>query len=230
MSANLEEISMTAPSSPENSGNRPFQGDLEYLAAELDWIRIRSRRIELQRTLGEIDEGTPRQGHFRSHAVSLANSADRVRRYLDEENAIRLEIDTRLALNRADGPAIGLDRMCEEYGLNAFERHVLLLAFVPTLGSNASMNSISRVDAVMTMGPPYIESVSLFMELGLEEHFMSLLCLLPERPLRSQSLIRLTYEPASPADAVTTGIELTGKALAAISGIPGFEGFTGPAA
>jgi len=221
---------MTTPASPEKSGNQPFQSDLEYLATELDWIRVRSRRIELQRTLGEIDEGTPRQGHFRSHAVSLANSAERVRRCLDEENAIRLDIDTRLADNRSGGPALGLDRLCEEHGLNTFERHVLLLAFVPTLGANASMNSISRVDAVITMGPTYVEGVSLFMELDLEEHFTSLLCMLPERPLRGQNLIRLTYEPASPADAVTTGIELTGKALAAMTGIPGFEGFIGPAA
>lgn len=220
---------MSIQTSPEKSGNQ-FPNDLEYLAAELDWIRARARRIELQRALGDIDEGTPRLGHFRSHAVSLANSADRVRRFLEEEDTLRLDIDTRLAVNRAAGPVLNLDRLCEEYGLNAFERHVLLLAFVPTLGANASMNSISRVDAVMTMGPPYVEGVSLFMELGLEEHFRSLLCLLPERPLRMQDLIRLTYEPASPADAVTTGIELTGKALATMTCIPGFEGFTGPAA
>ncbi len=180
---------MTAASFPENSGNHPFPGDLEYLAVELEWIRARARRIELQRALGDVDEGTLRQGHFRSHAVSLVNSADRVRRYLEEEDTLRLDIDTRLAVNRATGPVVGLDRLCEEHGLNAFERHVLLLAFVPVLGSNASMNSISRVDAVMTMGPTYLEGVSLFMELGLEEHFRGLLCLLPDRPLRSQSLI-----------------------------------------
>jgi len=219
---------MNSKTFPEKPGNQSFPNDLEYLAAELEWIRARARRIELQRALGDIDEGTPRQGHFRSHAVSLVNSADRVRRYLEEEDTLRLDIDTRLAVNRAAGPVLGLDRLCEEHGLNAFERHVLLLAFVPTLGANASMNSISRVDAVMTTGPTYVEAVSLFMELGLEEHLRSLLCLLPDRPLRSQSLIRLTYEPASPADAVTTGIELSGTALAAMTGFMGFEGFRGP--
>ena len=218
---------MNGSSSPEKSGINPFLNDIDYLTQELRWVELRSRRIELQRRLLEWD-GVAEKGRLqRRQALSLLGSAGQVERALDEEVAVRKEIDARVQVNRTEGPSLGLDRVCTECALNDFDRHLILLGVVPCLGVNAAMESISRVDGIMTSGAIYVELVSLFMELPPQEHFKSLLRLLPGSPLRKHELIRLSYEPSTPSDAVGAGIELSGRVMAAITAMPAFNNFRG---
>jgi len=212
---------------PENSGVRPYETDVEYLMAEVDWIHVRAERIEAFRLLHRQDEGQLRMGSRRNRDLCLIATADRVSSLEAEESGLRQEIDARRALNRADGPALGLDRLCLEHVLNDVERHLLLLGFVPTLGSAEFIDSVSRVDAVTTSSFLTYELVSGFMEMDPDSHIQGLLSLLPDGALRAKGLIRLTYDPSSPTDAVGVGVELTGQAVAAITGIAGFRGFTG---
>lgn len=209
---------MNSSSSPENSGICPYQTDIEYLLAEVEWIRIRSRRIEAQRCL-EPDEGTSSRINRR---CGTAN-ADTVARLLKEELELRQEIDNRLVINRTVGPILGLDKLCQDHCLGDVERTLLLLGFVPCLGYNAFLGSVSRVDNVTTSGTLSLELVSLFLEMQPEAHLKGLLCLLPDAPLCQGNLVRLTYIPTSPSDILGVGIELSGKALAEITGIQAFH-------
>jgi len=218
---------MPSPESPEKSGLRPYSTDIEYLMAEVDWIRIRSERIEAFRQFHNQGEVSWKMGNRRNRNLCVVASADRVSHLEKEESALRQEIDARRALNRADGPTLGLDRLCLEHVLNDVERHLLLLGFVPVMGSSEFVTSVSRVDAITTSSFLSYELVSAFLELDPEEHLKGQLSLLPDGVLRAKEMIRLTYDPSTPADAVGVGIEVTGQAVAAMTGIPGFRGFTG---
>ncbi len=212
---------------PEKSGLRPYSTDIEYLMAETEWIRVRSERIEAFRLLHTPDDAPLKLGSRRNRDLCLIASADRVTRLEEQESALRQEIDARRALNRTDGPGLGLDRLCLEFGLNDVERHLLLLGFVPVMGSAEFVTSVSKVDAITTSSFLSFELVSQFLELDPDSHIHGLLSLLPDAVLRAKGLIRLTYDPSTPADAVGVGVELTGQAVAAMTGIPAFRGFTG---
>lgn len=211
----------------EKSALRPYSTDIEYLMAETEWIRVRAERIEAFRLLHTEDEGQLRMGSRRRRDLCVIASADRVTRLEEQESALRQEIDARRALNRAAGPALGLDRLCLEYNLNDVERTTLLLGFVPVMGSSEFVTSVSRVDAITTSSFLSYELVSAFLELDPDSHIQGLLSLLPDGALRAKGLIRLTYDPSSPSDAVGVGIELAGQAVAAVTGIPAFRMFTG---
>jgi len=218
---------MQTKSPTENSGVRPYATDVEYLMAEVEWIRVRAERIEAFRLLHTENEGQLRMGNRRNRDLCVIASADRVTRLEEQESALRQEIDARRALNRADGPALGLDRLCLEYNLNDVERTTLLLGFVPVMGSSEFVTSVARVDAITTSSFLSYELVSAFLELDPDSHVQGLLSLLPDGALRAKGLIRLTYDPSSPSDAVGVGIELAGQAVAAVTGIPAFRMFTG---
>jgi hypothetical protein len=207
---------------------QPFANDLDYLAAELDWIRIRAQRINTRRQLEDQNDPTVKPGYRRSQTSPYPRCPDSVDCLQEQEDARRLEIDSRLKLNRSTGPGLGLDRLCQEHALGLFERHLLLLAFLPCLGTRYTESHIWLVDTVVTSTEIYCETVSLFLELQPEDHLKSLLCMLPGAPLCRQGLVKLCYGPRIPADALTVGIGLTGKGLAAITGIPGFVGFVEP--
>ena len=97
---------MNNPSRPEKSGNTPFEKDLDYVMAEVDWIGARVRRIVAQRQLDEQEDRLVARGP-RRNIVAGTVSLDLVRCLLVEENALRQAIDSRLSLNRTVGPEIG---------------------------------------------------------------------------------------------------------------------------
>jgi len=213
---------------PEKSGIRPYATDIEYLMAEVEWIRIRSERIEAFRLLHTPDDAPLKLGSRRNRDLCMVASADRVTRLEVQESALRQEIDARVALNRNEGPGLGLDRLCLDFGLNDVERTTLLLGFVPSLGTAEFINSVSRVDAITTSSFLSYELVSAFLELDPDWHLQGLLSLLPDAALRAKWLVRMTYDPSTPSDAVGVGIELTGQAVAAMTGIAAFRGFAAP--
>ena len=145
-----------------------------------------------------------------------------------EEKAIRATIDARLALNRTGGPDIGLDRLCREHGLTECDRNLLLLCFVPCLGNRHCEQTLWRLDPVIRSSEVTVEATALFMESSSDDMIRGLLRILPEAPLRQQGLVQLSYHPMTPADALTVGISLSGKAMATITGVPAFRGFCAP--
>jgi len=213
---------------PGEPGVRPYATDIEYLMDLVGWIQVRANRIVRQRELNERDAANPLLASRRGRNVYRDALPGSVEELLERETSLLVEIDGRAALNRATGPALGLDRLCRQHGLNDVERMVLLLGFVPCLGSDFCATGLSKVDSIVTSALIHIEMVNLFMELDLSQGLKSLLCIAPGAPLRENNLIRLSYEPQSPSDACGVGIELSPAAVAVMTGIPEFVAFAAP--
>lgn len=219
---------MNTPHTPEKSGIQSFPNDFEYISAELEWVGARVQRLVVQRQLEEL-EGIRVQRGARHQVYVGEVSPQRVSMLEAEEKAIRGTIDARLALNRTGGPDIGLDRLCREHGLTEFDRNLLLLCFVPCLGNRHCEQILWRLDPVIRSTDVSVEAAALFLESSSDDMIKGLLRILPEAPLRQQGLVQLSYEPMTPADALTVGISLSGKAMATITGVPAFRGFCAPA-
>ncbi len=205
--------------------NLPFTTDLEYLQAELAWVRTRTRRIEATTLAVDQDPAVARMPSVRVRAVYNDATANMAGQLAVEEQAVRQEIDERLALNRAGGPGLGLDRLCLDHHLGQFERTVLLLTTIPCLGYSMMETHVAPLRPRYNSTLIEAGVVSLFLELDTKAGLEALLCLLPDAPLRKARLISLAYDVVTPAAALDVGFELTGKALAAITGIQDFAKF-----
>lgn len=213
---------------PGEPGVRPYATDIEYLMDLVAWIQVRANRIARQRELNERDASTPLLASRRGRHVYRDILPDSVEELLARETSLLSGVEARVALNRAVGPELGVDRLCRQYGLNEVERMILMLGFVPCLGSDFCATGLSKVDSMVTSAMIHIEMVNLFMELELHQGLKSLLCITPRAPLVENDLIRLVYDPRTPADACSIGIELSPAAVAAITGIPEFASFAAP--
>lgn len=211
----------TARSTQIATDEKPFADDLEYLLAELDWVHIRVERIALQR---ELEEQSGRGGSYHLHGRFEGKCPERLERLLSEEEAHREGIDSRVTINRTEGPALGLDRVCDEHALGEFERTMLLLAVVPVLGRRIWERK-GPSDPVIDLSVISAETVSLFLESPDREHLRNLRYLLPTAPLRFNGLIEMGYDPCNPSNACSVDFVLTGKGLAELSGVAGFTGF-----
>ena len=118
------------------------------------------------------------------------------------------------------------DFQWRNFGLDDFEKHILLLGMVACLGTTAVEKHLFGLESVYSSSQLYPEIVFEFLEMGYEERIHVLPKLLAEGVLRREGFILMCYDPATPAAAVGAGIELTGKAVALMTGIPGFEGFS----
>lgn len=110
----------------------PFSSDAEYLEAEMAWLKARTSRIMAERkvveTLAEEEDGDP--AHLKRPGRPGSREARcRVVEAVERETKLREGIDLRLTAHRASGrQPLGLDVICEEHGLSAEERLVLLTA------------------------------------------------------------------------------------------------------
>jgi len=222
------EASMNTPLSPEKSGTAPFENDLDYLMAEIEWIGARVRRIVAQRQPNEQDDRLVQRG-LRRNIGGGAVRPDLLKCLIVEEKVFRQAIDSRLNLNRTIGPAIGLDRICQQHGLGGFERTLILLAFISCLGNRYREDILWQLDTIFHSCEVTVEAVALFLEMGPDETAKGLLHILRDSPLRRQGLVQLPYDPGYPADGLSIGISLSGTCVAEITGIPGFKGFCAPA-
>ena len=110
----------------------PFSSDAEYLEMELAWLKARTSRVMAERkvveTLAEEEDGDP--AHLKRPGRPGSREARcQVVELGEKEGKLREGIDARLTAHRASGsPPLGLDVICEEHGLSAEERLVLLTA------------------------------------------------------------------------------------------------------
>ncbi len=112
----------------------PFQGDCDFLDAEILHLRYRAQRIAAQadlRTRQQAEEGD--DGRPGRHSVRDLKC--KVRDLLEREQELREAIDARLKSTREDGtrPMLGLDRLCAAHRLDPDERMILLALAVPAI-------------------------------------------------------------------------------------------------
>ena len=193
-----------------NRTTQPYADSIAYLRDELRWTRARSLRL--------ASHGAPPASHgVRDHEVPAC--ACQVQRLTEHEHELRTSIDARLARNREVGPDIGLDTLCDEYGLGHWERHLLLLAALPSFGNDLLLKNLSPSTALPLSGSVDIETAWAFMELSLKARMESLLALAPDAPLRKHGLIELDYAMTTTVDAARVGVLVSWRALARVVGI-----------
>lgn len=110
----------------------PFSSDAEYLEMEMAWLKARTSRVMAERrvieTLAEEEDADPAHLHRPGRSGSR-EARCRVVEAAEKERKLREGVDARLTAHRASGsPPLGLDVVCEQHGLSAEERLVLLTA------------------------------------------------------------------------------------------------------
>ncbi len=153
---------------------KPYEGNLAYLEAELQWIEARCQRLGAQRKLAE--SGVRAQAESSPFSSGVPESprqlSTRLKRHRADETRLREEIDARLVATRAAGEAPALDRFCALYRLDDFERTLLLLAIAP-----AFSRGFDDLYAVLTReefsaGGPTVEAAFNFMEFGFADRIL----------------------------------------------------------
>lgn len=183
----------------------PFPSSLDHVLAELQWIAARSKRIHAKRKTPTSDCGC--------QLAALREQEDR----------LRASIDARLVKNQAEGPTVGLDTLTNLYGLDEFERMTVLLGVVPVLGSTVAEEILGSSHTTIGFGGDIdVEVVWDLLEYSPEGRLHSLLSLIPTASLIRERLVTISREPCTPGDLSGASVEITGPALAVLTGIDEF--------
>ena len=203
----------------------PFESDLQYILAEMNWIAARCRRLDIENHLRDVEDDPKPLPRTIGKGESMA--AKEFRRRLpslrEAEDGLRTTIDARLALNHTDGPVIALDTIVSDHNLSAFERTILVLGCLPTLGHNYS-DAFNALSSFGFAGNSLsVETVWAFMGMGGEERVKSWRVFLPTSPLLREGLVTLSlygYGSFNPSALPGAIIELTSLAFSRIVGMP----------
>ncbi|MBM4366279.1 MAG: AAA family ATPase [Deltaproteobacteria bacterium] len=209
---------------------QPFPSDLDYLQAELHWIEARCRRIGLAAAAKNGAEGEAprrRRGYRDEEEHDPSELLRRSKAHGREEARLRAEIDARLAKNRAAGPALALDTMCEAYGLGAIERNTLLLALTPAFGSAAGAGICAlRSD----FSPPFnsvvsVDDIFTFHEFDFADRVRHRKLFSLESPLMQSDLISRDFarRSAAPEDLLESQVVINARTFAHLVGQPGLH-------
>lgn len=199
----------------------PYESDLTYMQDELEWIEARARRIQIDQKLEESmgDQqvgGGP--GGWTSNDMSLDELWSRKERLESKESELRERVDTRLEAMRRDGEPPALDQLVEMYGLDDFERTIVLLA-----ASRAFSQRFHSLFSELAGEFGYalsVEAVFNFCELSFAERIERRKVFARSGALRSNDLISLDSAERfdSPEDLLGTGIELSSRTFAFLIG------------
>jgi len=194
-----------------------FPTDLDYLQHEHRWFDVRARRQATERRLRERKEG---QRHLargfmahEDHDTPVNALRSRLTKLRREERALRTQLDARLELHLSQERPLAIQRICALYGLDDFERSVLLLASGLAL-DRIFENILERSDE-RSSGCLTVETCFVFGELDLPERVARRRCFSAQAPLRAHDLVQVQIggRYSSPADLLNADISITGQAL-----------------
>lgn len=200
--------------------SQTYHDDLDYLADEYRWLRVRCLRIQEERSEQDAKGGSVHVG--RKTYQTCGCHIDELR---EKEAALRSAIDSRLEAHSraADVPDLGLFRLCQEHGLSPEEKLVLLIAGAPGIGQTFSEDvlaglgtyhgAVSVEDATVVLGADTLRDC-------LNHRAM----LRPDSKLVSTGLIELRSPsyPVGPETLMATDVRLTLATLATLTGDKGF--------
>ena len=203
---------------PTHQAPTAFADDLEYLEANLEFIRARCDRLRAAR---EHTENHAR----RSPSLVLVGDAGvsdcpvfrrAVGPLQAREDQFRERLDARLEANRANGPALSLDETVARHGLDDLERTVLLLAMLPVLGQDYA----EILDPLVGWGHGLtVDAVARFNELDLAERVELATRFQAGSKLVEASLITVDLRADHrPADVPSSSVSLTPAGVAAVVG------------
>ncbi len=119
----------------KNQNITPFDNDAEYFNQEVEYLRLRLARIEVDRRLGDAERECAESPDRRpSRAASVPELRGTLHAVAHQEQLVRDEIDARLEVHRSgDYPELGMDHLCREFDLNAEERLLITALAVPAV-------------------------------------------------------------------------------------------------
>ncbi len=205
---------------------KPFTSNAQYIEAETQYLAVRARRIEAEqherqivaggRSSDDCMVGTPERSAAEQNQHHLAALRQ-------EEASLRQQIDARLAAHRTDSanPRLGLDDLCETYGLGPLERVLLLLTTISAL-------SKERADEVLDpVGWAYAGSVTVECGMRLmdartmQERFDARMIVEPGAPLLREEMVSLDLGHRSFAeDRLSARVYLRSPTFRKIMGLP----------
>jgi len=199
----------------------PFRDDPSYLETEYSWLAVRCRRIVAERMLRDLlkdnrglPPGTPGTREQRCRVIELR----------EEEAEARKEIDTRLQARWRDPDAeeLGLDELCEEYGLSQEERTILLVLSVPAIGRSIAEEVLG--DLISCYGCLTVEDVIRSLDpTGVSDWLQFRSLLRPDGKLLQAELISLVVsgEPSFADTFINADVRISIPAVTRITGDEG---------
>jgi hypothetical protein len=202
---------------------QPFENDLDFV---LTWVRFaaaRCHRIDFEGRLREA-ETDPRPGRGvvgPPERTIVKEYTRRLKPIREAETALQAEIEARIIRNRQEGPALAIDRVCGEFGLNELERTVLLMSLIPALGHDFAKMFSSLSSIGFSGDSPTVEGVWAFLGMTPEERVKSRVAFLPTSPLLVNGLVAMAFFPSPvPANLPGASIEITTATFAKLVGMP----------
>ncbi len=193
-----------------------FESDLHYLQAEHHWFELRARVLSSERVLRNRSEGTRKRtrSYYSDDDDDMPTTA--VRRRLTalerEETKLRNDIDARMAEHLRRGEPLAIQRVCELYGLDHFERMVLLLSTGPAL--DRRFEGILECSDDMCGGLA-VDTTFIIAGFDLHERVARRKAFGSKAPLRAHDLltVHIGGRYSSPEDLLTASLSITGRAL-----------------
>jgi SpoVK/Ycf46/Vps4 family AAA+-type ATPase len=195
---------------------QPFDTDLAYLEAELEWVAIRCKRIGAEGGLGRVGGGPSDTDKWaESKAVYRARIKGRVRELQANEKAIREVIDIRRGLNQEIGKPLALDKICQTYRLSLLERRAVLLSASAVFSTEFEAHFSTLMGERVNNAAPTVEILFRFSEFGFAERIQNRKVFSKGAPLSKNDLISMDLIDLyhSPEDLLEARISLNTMTL-----------------
>ena len=191
---------------------QPYTCDLDYLEAELQWIEVRCQRIGIDLRLLSQAQVSNRRVRFDTSGADNSPQALLGRRSQMEgmERDMRSQIDARRAETTRQGEAVALDRLCEQFGLDTFERTALLLCAAPCFSRRFDDHYALLEPDEHHSGAPTIEIVCTFNECGFAERIRRRTVFSSTAPLLANDLVSVDLRDrySDPEDLLSAAVKL----------------------
>lgn len=216
---------INAAAAPDLNCTSPqlFDRPLQWLAHELQWIRLRAQRIACdnklaaepemprQRYRGDDDHEDPRVVQLRRDDLS------------GRETALRSHLDACRQLHIAQGSPLPLDALAALYQLNDFEATVVLLA--ASAGFSAEFRDLWELVSPNSDSSLSVENLFNFCEVPWADRLARRRSFASQSPLVANQLVAVHVSGRlnGPGDLLQADVETTTQTFAYLAGMPDLD-------
>ncbi len=208
---------------PIAASDTAYATDLAYLQDELTWVQLRVNRIALgHKLLAPAGAAVEPWRRDDDEVVDIESLQDLFENARALEVVARARIDTRLEATRLAGTPVSLDRLCEKFELDRFERLVLLLAVTPIF-SRSFNDLFARLHIDGGCACLDVETVFQFCELSYAERIEKRAVFSPGAPLARHDLVLTNSRGRmdAPEDLLGANVQLSQPTFQFLIGTPG---------
>ena len=209
----------------QNQNHEPFTNE-SYFDQEVEYLRLRLARIEVDRRLADAErECTESPDHRPSRAAGVPELRGALHALAYQEQQARDEIDACLEAHRSsDQPELGLDRLCREFDLSAEERLLVLALAVPAISKELA-DVVLREQGGFCGRATVTELCQVLSPRNVADWLRTRAYFRPTAPMLKHGLVFLdSFGRRSAAETLlSTGVELSLKAFGIIFNDPEAE-------